>query len=90
MLPSNYIWNDRGSGADKDVAIWSHSDYENGFGDTAEASHNRPTSFSATVHPLTPDALAPPVSYIEVWRERGSGADHLNCYRYQLFIHIDV
>ena len=73
-----YVWNDRGSGADRDVAIWTPSDFENGFyplGDTAEASHQIPTSFSATVSALTPDALAPPMSYIEVWRDRGSGAD---------------
>ena len=78
MNEFSLIWNDAGSGADRDVSIWSLLDIENGFyhlGDMATASHNKPNIPALTVSALSPDALAQPTDYREIWNDRGSGAD---------------
>ena len=53
-------------------------DYQAGFyplGDIAVASHSRPRSVALTVSAQDDDALAPPLSFSEIWRDSGSGAD---------------
>lgn len=73
-----HIWDDRGSGADRDVSIWKPVDIESGFfalGDTASASHRKPDAHSMTVSALIDGALAPPVGFTEEWNDAGSGAN---------------
>ena len=71
------IWDDGGSGASRDVSIWRPVDHQSGFyplGDVAVASHGQPQAVALTVTHLAPDALAPPASFTEIWRDSGSGA----------------
>ena len=78
MNEFSLIWNDAGSGADRDVSIWSPLDIENGFyrlGDTATASHSKPNIPALTVSALSPGALAQPTGYTEIWNDGGSGSD---------------
>lgn len=72
------IWNDRGSGANEDVAIWRPSPPSGYYllGDVATSSYNMPTHGSLVVRGLQNDALARPVGFTEVWTDRGSGADN--------------
>lgn len=72
------IWDDSGSGASRDISIWRPVDLESGFfplGDTAKTSHDKPIGSSLTVSAVVDDALARPADFIEVWNDRGSGAD---------------
>ena len=78
MHDFTYIWNDRGSGADRDVSFWRPSGGGYNFyplGDTAVATHQRPTRASLVVSAKTANALAAPAGFTEVWNDRGSGAD---------------
>lgn len=73
----NLIWNDKGSGADEDIAIWRPSPPSGYYllGDVATSTYDRPTRSSLVVRGLTNDALARPVGFSQVWTDRGSGAD---------------
>ena len=45
------------------------------MGDVAIVLHEKPSINAMTVWAKIDDALAPPVSFSEVWNDRGSGAD---------------
>lgn len=75
------MWDDAGSGADKDVSFWypkSENFYGRGFrtlGHYAHEGHGRPESPMVVARPIQPDALAIPESFELVWDDSGSGAD---------------
>ena len=72
-----HIWDDGGSGAYKDVSIWRPISYQAGFyplGDTAVATHSKPSVISITVKELKPGSLIAPTGFQEMWNDRGSGA----------------
>ena len=78
MNEYDFIWSDRGSGANKDVSIWRPVDIEYGFfplGDTASGRYGKPVIPSITVSAGVSGALARPISYGHIWNDRGSGAD---------------
>ena len=57
----DFIWNDRGSGADRDVSIWRPVDIEHGFsplGDTASGRYGKPVIPAITVSAGFSNALA--------------------------------
>lgn len=71
------IWNDKGSGADKDVSIWravnSNSAYHS-VGDIAVNSHNNP-NIAFLMKPSNTEDVRKPVDFNEIWNDGGSGAD---------------
>lgn len=70
------IWNDGGSGADRDVSFWKPIGGGSNYyplGDVAIASHGQP-HYAVMVSDLYGNALSPPTHAIEVWNDRGSGA----------------
>ena len=71
------IWNDRGSGAHRDVSFWRPIDYDPTFysvGDVAWASYQKPGTHALIVKGLEEGSLAQPVGFTEVWNDAGSGA----------------
>ena len=78
-----WIYDDRGTGADDDLSIWrpviSGDRYNDGayysLGDVAMRSHGVPPKTGFVVRALKPDALAPPLGYTVVWDDSGSGGD---------------
>lgn len=79
METYDWIYDDSGTGADRDVSIWRPTNAEYGYyplGDAAVASHSAPTTSSMMVKELTPGALNSPVSFTEIWNDRGSGGRH--------------
>ena len=78
MKEYDFIWNDRGSGANSDVSIWRPVDIEHGFyplGDTARGQYGKPVIPAITVSAGVSNALAKPISYKLIWNDRGSWAD---------------
>lgn len=79
MSTYQWIYNDRGTGADRDMSIWRPIDNEHGYfavGDVAVATHDQPSTSAAMVKEITGGSLAAPVSFTEIWHDRGSGGDH--------------
>jgi len=68
------IWNDRGSGAYKDVAVWRSKGPADTYslGDIAVGGGKPERGF--VVKALKDDALRAPYDYRQVWNDRGSGA----------------
>ena len=71
-----HIWNDAGSGADRDLSLWRARVPQGYFslGDVAVPTHSAPR-FSVLVRPLKDDALKAPTGYRQRWTDAGSGAD---------------
>ncbi|KAJ8042094.1 Natterin-3 [Holothuria leucospilota] len=75
----DWIYDDSGTGAYKDVSIWHPSDVEYGYyplGDVAVASHSAPTTSSLLVKEMAAGALSAPDSFTEIWNDRGSGGSY--------------
>ena len=73
-----YIWKDSGSGARLDVSFWRPIEYEPNYyalGDVVHPDHGRPNFNAMVVKSLEAGSLSPPVSFTEVWNDRGSGAN---------------
>ena len=72
MNEYDWVYDDRGTGANSDVSIWRPSDNEAGFcalGDVVYGSHHKPSISSVTVKALKSGALAHPSSFSEVgWK----------------------
>ena len=70
------IWNDKGSGADRDVAIWRPLPPSGYYllGDVATSSYSQPSRGALVVRDLEGDALARPIGFQTVWMDSGSGA----------------
>jgi len=74
----DFVWNDAGSGADKDVSIWratKRAGYHS-LGDIVVATHRQP-KLGYLVKPTDSndlDSIRPPVSFSKIWNDRGSGA----------------
>ncbi|PIK55310.1 hypothetical protein BSL78_07782 [Apostichopus japonicus] len=61
------------------MSIWRPIDNEHGYfavGDVAVATHDQPSTSAAMVKEITGGSLAAPVSFTEIWHDRGSGGDH--------------
>lgn len=74
-----WIYSDSGTGADRDVSIWSPSDPEYGYfpvGDVAVASHCSLGISATVVKEIVPGSLAAPLSFTEIWNDRGSGGTY--------------
>lgn len=74
----DWIWDDRGTGSYKGITIWRPKAIESGYyilGDAGVPSTNsaKPAFSAILVKEMEAGALAPPVSFTEVWRDRGSG-----------------
>ncbi|KAJ8042166.1 Natterin-3 [Holothuria leucospilota] len=69
------IWNDGGSGADRDVAIWRSKGSSNSYslGDIAVGGGRPARGF--VVKALRDDALRSPDDFRKIWDDSGSGAD---------------
>ncbi|XP_066928855.1 uncharacterized protein [Clytia hemisphaerica] len=72
------IWSDRGSDADHDCTIW-RANKRNGYypvGDMVVRTHGRPR-VGYLVQMSDPDSgdLKQPISYRQIWSDKGSGAD---------------
>ncbi|XP_069489680.1 uncharacterized protein [Ambystoma mexicanum] len=65
------IWDDKGSGAKRDVSFW-RADHCCSLGHVAANNYNRATGIFAKE--VKPGALAKPTSFVQVWTDRGSGA----------------
>lgn len=71
------IWNDGGSGAKMDGALWRVKNYQSSYcslGDVATGNHYHPTGKSVLVSQNKPGALINPISFSLVWKDSGSGA----------------
>ncbi|XP_075470036.1 uncharacterized protein LOC142502662 isoform X1 [Ascaphus truei] len=66
------VWNDRGSGAKRDVSIW-RADHCCSLGHVAVDNYMKP--FGVFVKEVKPGSLAKPTSFTAVWTDKGSGAD---------------
>lgn len=73
---TEHIWDDGGSGADRDFSSWRAREPRGYFslGDVAVPTHSAPR-FSILVRPLKDDALKAPTGYRQRWTDAGSGAD---------------
>ena len=72
----NKIWNDAGSGANKDFSSW-RAQIPDGYyslGDYGVANHRAP-HFVTLVKAVKEDALRAPLSFRQRWNDRGSGAN---------------
>jgi len=73
-----FIWNDAGSGASESVSIW-RAESKAGYyplGDIAVASYSKPKiGFLLKPKDVNSDSVRPPVSYVKIWNDAGSGAD---------------
>ncbi len=75
------MWNDGGSGADRDGAFY-RTQPPSGFfsvGDYGQNNYGEPSGIVIVVRAINDDPrnplLTPPVDYIRIWTDRGSGAD---------------
>ena len=70
------IWNDKGSGAKDDVSIWRPFEQQSGFYPVGDVAVNgyKASTLAMTVSAQTEGALAPPASFSEIWKDKGSGA----------------
>ena len=70
------IWNDAGSGANRDFSSWSANipDGYYSLGDYGVASHSVP-HFVTLVRARKDDAIRPPLDFRPRWSDRGSGAN---------------
>jgi len=78
VTSADQLWNDRGSGGRHDIRFWRPS-APPGFhilGDYAQPNYGpfSPSRNIIAVRDLSGDALRPPVSFTQVWNDRGSGA----------------
>lgn len=79
---STEVWDDNGSGADRDISIWQPtppSGYYS-FGhmlhkEKNPSSHEMPITIVVRPRPGYENLLARPIGYEEVWNDAGSGAD---------------
>lgn len=72
----NPIWTDKGSGADRDVSIWrakAPSGYYS-VGDIVVGSYVQPAR-GFLLKPNDSSIVSSPTSYLEIWSDKGSGAD---------------
>ena len=80
-----WIWDDGGSGASKDVSIWRPIDFQSGYypvGDVAVSSHSKPEVPALTVKALESGTLKKPYDFTRIWTDAGSGAyDDVAVYR---------
>lgn len=69
------IWNDRGSGADRDISIWRSRGGSNAYslGDIAVPGGRPQRGF--VIKAQRNGALISAYDFAEVWKDRGSGAD---------------
>ncbi|MCJ7435867.1 MAG: Vps62-related protein, partial [Anaerolineales bacterium] len=70
------VWWDKKSGAQRDGAFWRPIPPAGYYvlGDYGQGNYNAPDGSSLVVRELTPGALAEPVGYQEIWKDKGSGA----------------
>lgn len=76
------IWNDKGSGADRDGAFYRPVAPEGWYllGDYGQGNYQPPTGPVLVIRVVENDdpdhpALAAPSSWVQIWNDRGSGAD---------------
>jgi hypothetical protein len=81
----DWIYDDRGSGAEMDVSIFRPKSTEEGFyivGDFAQSSYQDPLNSSVVVKQLNVESddpfplLTAPIDYRLVWNDKGSGGKH--------------
>ncbi|KAJ1139377.1 hypothetical protein NDU88_005750 [Pleurodeles waltl] len=65
------IWDDRGSGANRDVSFWK-ADHCCSLGHIAVDNYNKPSGVFAKE--IKAGTLVKPTSFVQVWTDRGSGA----------------
>ncbi|XP_078497368.1 uncharacterized protein LOC144753601 [Lissotriton helveticus] len=66
------IWDDKGSGADRDVSFWK-VDHCCSLGHIAVDNYNKPSGVFAKE--IKAGTLVKPTSFVQVWTDRGSGAN---------------
>jgi VPS62-like protein len=78
-----FLYNDRGTGGSHDVTIYRPTPVDNSYyfiGDYAQNNYHAPTGSSPIVRAINDDPanplIMPPVSYSQVWNDKGSGGDH--------------
>ena len=71
------IWNDRGSGANRDFSVWRAPGTTTAFslGDISNNNYDKPEAFLVKDTSPRKDALRLPHSYRRVWTDAGSGAN---------------
>lgn len=77
------VFDDRGSGADRDLSVWRPRIQEGyvRFADVAQPNHSAPT-VAAVIAQDSPEYLQPPVSFEKIWDGRGSNSfSHLSFWR---------
>ena len=72
-----WIWDDGGSGASRDVSFWRPVEYTGFFAvaDVAVPNHNRPTFYTFMVRHES-GKTARPNGFTRIWTDGGSGASH--------------
>lgn len=77
VLAYDEIWNDRGSGAARDVSFWRPTPATGWYrvGHHVKLGHGFPTEATMVVKAKVGDSLAKPIDYAGIWNDSGSGAD---------------
>lgn len=71
------IWNDAGSGSDKDGSFWRPMPTDGWYrvGHHLKANHGAPSQPTMVVRPLAGDVIADPVDYQMIWNDSGTGSN---------------
>ncbi len=78
------IATDDGSGADRDLKIYKPAISEGYYwvGQYGQSNYHPPTKDAIVIKSLIPGAVKPPIRFVKVWDDSGSGNDHdFSCWR---------
>lgn len=79
----DWIWNDQGSGSDRDVTVWRPHPSDPSFfiiGDYAQGDYSSPAGVALIVKAINDDPsnplIKPPKAFNRIWTDKGSGGDY--------------